>query len=49
MTAAEAGKLELMDVILGAAKNKMELLAYSCDSGSPLHAAITGEAALESV
>ena len=49
MTAAEAGQTEMMDIIVNAAENKLDVLGYTCESGSPLHAAITGQNPLETV
>ena len=49
MTAAEAGMTEVIDVLVKKSTSKFELLGYTCESGSPLHAAITGEKPLETV
>lgn len=49
MTAAEAGNLDLIDLIIDSAEKKLEQFDYCCETGSPLHAAITGQKPLETV
>mmetsp|Transcript_47667 Transcript_47667/g.62996 ORF Transcript_47667/g.62996 Transcript_47667/m.62996 type:complete len:101 (-) Transcript_47667:394-696(-) len=49
MTACEAGKLQIIELLVSKTKKKLDLLKYRCQSGSPLHAAITGDKALETV
>ena len=47
MTACEAGHTDVIDVLLDLVsdKERMKLLEYTCESGSPLHAAVTSGAA----
>ena len=49
MTACEAGRLPMIDLLVSKAPKQLDLLSYRCQSGSPLHAAITGERASEAV
>ena len=51
MTACEAGQIELIDAILDGAEDeaRVKLIEYTCQTGSPLHAAITGQKPLETV
>ena len=47
MIACEAGHVELIELIVG--KMPKLLYDYSCETGTPLHAAITGQKPLETV
>jgi len=44
MTACEAGQTDMIEVIIDGAEDKarVKLVEYTCKTGSPLHAAITG-------
>ena len=51
MTACEAGQTEVIESIIDGAEDtaRHKLLEYTCQTGSPLHAAITGQKPLETV
>lgn len=51
MTACEAGQTDLIDAIIEGAEDKarVKMLEYVCKTGSPLHAAITGQKPTETV
>ena len=44
MTACESGQTELIEAIIDGAEDKarVKLVEYTCLTGSPLHAAVTG-------
>ena len=49
MTACEAGHIDLIEAIIDGAEDeaRVKMLEYTCQTGSPLHAAITGQKPLE--
>ena len=44
MSACEGGHIDMIEAIIEGAEDdkRVKMLGYTCESGSPLHAAITG-------